>query len=68
FREAYARARYYRARFLLASGKKLQAIRELSRVAFVDVRYAGLFLLSLAPTRVWDQVHRARTHRVQGVG
>ena len=68
FREAYARARYYRARFLIASGEKWPAIRELSRVAFVDVRYAGLFLLSLAPTWLWDQVHRARTHRTQGGG
>jgi glycosyltransferase involved in cell wall biosynthesis len=66
FREAYARARYYRARFLLSTGQKLRAIRELSRVALVDVRYAGLFLLSLAPTRLWDEVHRARTHRAQG--
>lgn len=68
FREAYARARYYRARFLLSTGEKLRAIRELSRVALVDVRYAGLFLLSLAPTRLWDEVHRARTHRTQGAG
>jgi glycosyltransferase involved in cell wall biosynthesis len=66
FREAHARARYYRARFLLSTGRKLQASRELSRVALVDFKYAGLFLLSLAPTRLWDEVHRVRTHRAQG--
>lgn len=66
FREAHARARYYRARFLLSTGQKLGAIRELSRVAFVGFKYAGLFLLSLAPTRLWNEVHRARTHRAQG--
>jgi glycosyltransferase involved in cell wall biosynthesis len=67
FREAYARARYYRARFLLSTGKKLRAIRELSRIALVDFRYAGLFLLSMGPTRLWDELHRARTQRAQGI-
>jgi glycosyltransferase involved in cell wall biosynthesis len=65
FREAYARARYYRARFLISTGQKLRAIRELRRVALVDVKYAALFLLSLGPTGLWNRVHRTRTHRAQ---
>lgn len=65
FREARARAHYYRARWLLTQGQKRQAIAELGRTVFVDARYAALFALSLLPTRVWDAVHRRRFHRSQ---
>lgn len=65
FREAYARARYYRARWYISTGRKWDAIRELSRIAFIDVRYAALLILAFGPTRVWDEVHRARSHRSQ---
>lgn len=65
FREARARAHYYRARWLLTQGHKARAIGELWQTVFVDVRYATLFALSLLPTRVWDAVHRRRFHRSQ---
>jgi glycosyltransferase involved in cell wall biosynthesis len=63
FREAYARARYYRARWYLSRGDRRQAIAQLSRTVLVDVRYALLFMLALLPTAAWDAVHRARSHR-----
>ena len=63
FKEAYARARYYRARWHLQQGRKLEAVRELAKTVFVSLRYAGLFVLSLLPTKVWNEVHYVRTHR-----
>lgn len=63
FREAYARARYYRARWHVFQGDKTQALKELRQAAFANWRYAALFLLLLAPTAVWDFVHRVRTSR-----
>ncbi len=64
FREAYARARYYRARWLIVQGRRREALAELSRTVFVSLRYAGLFAMLLMGTRCWDAVHRARTRRV----
>jgi glycosyltransferase involved in cell wall biosynthesis len=64
FREAYARARYYRARWLIQQGRRREALSELSHTIFVGPRYAALFVTLLFGTRVWDAVHRARTRRV----
>ena len=63
FREAYARAHYYRARWHVHKGEKLKAIRELRKIIFVHYRYLALFLILLMPTPVWDWVHRTRTQR-----
>lgn len=63
FREAYARARYYRARWHLSRGEKRKAIAQLGPTITVGSRYAALFALALLPTRLWDAVHRARSHR-----
>jgi len=64
FREAYARARYYRARWLILQGRRRDALAELGRTVLVGPRYAGLFVMLLMGTRCWDAVHRARTRRV----
>jgi glycosyltransferase involved in cell wall biosynthesis len=63
FREAYARARYYRARWHLARGERRPALAALRRNVWIDPRYAALFLLALLPRPAWDAVHRAWTHR-----
>ena len=63
FREAHARARYYRARWYMSRGDKLPALRQLSHTVFVHGRYTALFLLALLPVSAWDAVHRARSHR-----
>jgi glycosyltransferase involved in cell wall biosynthesis len=64
FREAFARARYYRARWLIVQGRRRDALAELSRTVFVSPRYAALFAMLLMGTWCWDAVHRARTRRV----
>jgi glycosyltransferase involved in cell wall biosynthesis len=65
FREARARARYYRARWLLSRGERSAALAELRRNAWIDPRYTALFLLALLPGNAWDAVHRAWTHRAR---
>lgn len=64
FREAYARATYYRARFFMATGRQLAAATQMARIALLDRRYFALFILSLIPGRgAWDYVHARRTGR-----
>lgn len=64
FREAYARATYYRARFFMATGKQVAAIGQMARVALLHPRYLALFALTLVPgTAAWDYVHARRTGR-----
>jgi glycosyltransferase involved in cell wall biosynthesis len=57
FREAYARATYYRARWLVASDRRKEAIRELRGIALVDYRYLALFLVLSISRGFWNWVH-----------
>lgn len=63
FREAWARARYYRARYFLFQGKKSQARSEMRKNIFIAGRYFALYLLLHLPRSVWDFVHRLRSGR-----
>jgi glycosyltransferase involved in cell wall biosynthesis len=62
FREAYARARYYRARLYVALGERLKALRALAPAAIVHPRYAALCGLLLVPG-AWERVHAYITGR-----
>lgn len=57
FKEAFARAKYYRARYLMSIGSKKEAVKELSSVAFVDIKYFGLTIISLLPAFIWNAIH-----------
>lgn len=57
FNEAFARANYYRARYLVSEGKKSEARKEMKPVAFQDIRYFGLYLILFLPSFVWDAIH-----------
>jgi len=63
FREAYARARYYRARFYALNGKKANAMRELSKNIFIDARYLALLFLLLMPLPLWNKTHNIHSKR-----
>jgi len=63
FREAYARANYYRARNYIFNGEKAKAIKELQKVVFVNYRYLILFILAILPHYFWQLFHRLRTSR-----
>lgn len=57
FREAFARAKYYRARYLMSIGAKKEAFAELRSVAFVDYKYLGLMIIAILPSPVWNLIH-----------
>jgi len=65
FREAHARARYYRARWHLSRGDRAAALAELRQNVGIGVRYTALYLLALLPRPAWDAVHKAWTHRAR---
>jgi len=65
FDEAYARARYYRARYFVVTGNKLKALSELRKNLAVSYIYAFLFMLLLLPTCVWNRVHMLRSRRTR---
>jgi glycosyltransferase involved in cell wall biosynthesis len=63
FREAFARARYYRARWLVAQNRRFEALTHLAPCAYVNVRYAVLTITLLFPKSLWNSLHRWRTKR-----
>lgn len=64
FNEAYARAKYYRARYYMFNNQKKMALKELSKAMFVNYRYFALLLVLMLPKRVWNYVHEVRSKRV----
>ncbi|WP_446787210.1 glycosyltransferase family 2 protein [Macellibacteroides fermentans] len=63
FGEAYARARYYRARFYVNTGETHKAISELRKIIFVDYRYFILFVMLFLPKTVWHYMHKLHSGR-----
>lgn len=63
FAEARARARYYRARYLMTLGDRRSARAELRSAARVGARYFGLWILAMLPAPAWDLVHKRMTGR-----
>ena len=57
FKEAYARADYYDARWYMSQNQSLKAFRVLKSSASVNVRYFALTLLTLGPKSLWDYIH-----------
>lgn len=64
FKEAYARADYYDARWYMSNGKHFSAFKALRRNATLNVRYFALMLLSLMPVSLWNAVHLKYRNRV----
>lgn len=63
FREAYARAGYYDAKYYMSEGQKIKAFKSLSKHMFVDMRYFLLAGLTLMPKFIWDYVQYAKYSR-----
>lgn len=63
FKEAYARARYYRVRYYVSIGNKLKAIALLSQNLLTNWRYMILFIILLLPTLFWNFIHKIKTRR-----
>jgi len=63
FQEAYARAKYYSARYYVLLGDKTKALRELSKTILVNYKYILLFGLLLLPTGLWNLAHNSPRFR-----
>jgi glycosyltransferase involved in cell wall biosynthesis len=57
FTTAYARSHYYDARWNMVEGKKLEAIKCMKKIAFLDYRFFLLFIISFLPTVIWNKIH-----------
>ncbi len=57
FLEAFARAKYYDARWHMSNKQHLKAIRDLFPSAFLDKRYFFLTILACFPRFFWNKVH-----------
>tara|TARA_A100001015_G_scaffold210629_1_gene236047 strand:- start:3438 stop:4367 length:930 start_codon:yes stop_codon:yes gene_type:complete len=62
-KEAFARSKYYDARYLLMKNQKIKGIKLLSKIAFVNYRYTLLFLISLMPNYLWIKIHEIKNRR-----
>jgi glycosyltransferase involved in cell wall biosynthesis len=58
FQEAFARANYYEARWLVHQGNVLGAISLLWNVKYVNWRYLGLYLVLRISPKLWNLLHK----------
>lgn len=63
FKEAFARATYYEAQYLVSIGHKFQAFKVLSKYAFLDKRYFVLSIILLFPPFVWKKIQQLKYGR-----
>jgi glycosyltransferase involved in cell wall biosynthesis len=64
FREAYARAHYYRARYYLSQGRKSEAHEELKKNLCINIRYFLIWILSYFPISFWNLFHYYKGKRL----
>jgi glycosyltransferase involved in cell wall biosynthesis len=60
FKQAYARANYYRARWHVEEQRTGEALTELRQVMFVDYRYFSLYLILNLSPGLWKWIHNRR--------
>lgn len=63
FKEAEARAVYYRARYLISIGDLNSACKELNKIKFYNVKYFLLYILARCPKILWVTVHSIKNKR-----
>lgn len=56
FKEAYARAEYYGALYLMSINNKAEAQRVLSKVKYTSKIYFLLWIISFFPKKIWDLI------------
>ncbi len=59
YRLAYAKAAYYRARYLMSEGDRVGASRVMKAFRYASPVYWALYMLTLSPA-LWDLIHRYR--------
>ena len=63
FKEAYFRADYYEARYLMSKHKKIEARLVLKKASKNNIKYLILFLMTFFPIKLWEIVHVIKNHR-----
>jgi len=63
FKEAYARAAYYEAQYLVSNDQKFQAFKVLSKYAFLNKKYFVLSVILLFPSFVWKKIQQLKYGR-----
>lgn len=63
FKEAYARADYYKARYFWFINEKKQAITSMNKIKFISWKYFLLYLISLIPFDLWTNIHNVKNSR-----
>ena len=63
FKEAFARAEYYKARKFMFEGNRIAARKCLKKVCRNGYRYFILYLLLFTPAVIWNKVHNIKTMR-----
>jgi glycosyltransferase involved in cell wall biosynthesis len=63
FKEAFARAAYYDAQYLVSINEKFKAFKVLSKYAFLDKKYFILSLILLFPSFVWKKIQQIKYGR-----
>jgi len=63
FKEAFARAAYYEAQYLVSTDQNFQAFKVLSKYAFLDKRYFVLSIILLFPSFVWKKLQQLKYGR-----
>lgn len=64
FKEAFARANYYEARWFMENGKHIAAFKKMISTAGVGIRYFTLTVLTLLPLFLWKKIHLKYKNRV----
>jgi glycosyltransferase involved in cell wall biosynthesis len=63
FKEAYARADYYDARWHMSNGEKKKAIKLLIKNIRVNYKYLLLLIVSIFPIYFWNKIHLLKRNR-----
>jgi glycosyltransferase involved in cell wall biosynthesis len=63
FKEAFARAAYYEAQYLMSINKKLEAFKALYKYMFVNYRYFILAALTILPSFCWKTIQNKKYKR-----
>tara|TARA_B110000238_G_scaffold200636_1_gene251546 strand:- start:2088 stop:3026 length:939 start_codon:yes stop_codon:yes gene_type:complete len=63
FKEAFARAEYYKARKFMFENDRISARKCLKRVYSSGYRYTILYLLLFMPSLFWNKIHNIKTMR-----
>ncbi len=63
FKEAFARAKYYKARYYEFLGERKRARGELKKILFVNYKYVVALILLYLPNNLWNCFHNKKTNR-----